>query len=144
MKLKAGDYIVGADIAKNEHRLLVVGENGYGKVTELSEYRGQTRGGSGILTMNCTDKTGKIVSAEVVEEQDKLVVLTNGGQGIRIKIKDIRLVKRVAQGVKLINLKDGDTVASIARLVHAPDEGDNPEFEDDEDGIEQPVLTDEE
>ena len=144
MKLKAGDYIVGADIAKNEHRLLVVGENGYGKVTELSEYRGQTRGGSGILTMNCTDKTGKIVSAEVVEEQDKLVVLTNGGQGIRIKIKDIRLVKRVAQGVKLINLKDGDTVASIARLVHAPDEGANPEFEDDEDGIEQPALTDEE
>lgn len=120
------DYIVGADIAREGATLLVVGENGYGKRTDLEEYRKQTRGGSGILTMNCTEKTGKIVSAEFVDEDDKLVVLTTGGQGIRIKVKDIRLVKRVAQGVKLINLKEGHIIASIARLVDDPDEGDNP------------------
>lgn len=134
------DYIVGADIVREGATLLVVGENGYGKRTELDEYRKQTRGGSGILTMNCTEKTGKIVSAEIVDEVDKLVVLTTGGQGIRIKVKDIRLVKRVAQGVKLINLKEGHLIASIARLVDDPDEGDNPAGEE----VDQMELIDEE
>lgn len=141
IKLKPGDHIVGADIARDDATLLVVGENGFGKRTEITEYRSQTRGGMGILTMNCTDKTGKIVSAEVVDEKDRLVVLTNGGQGIRIKVKDIRLVKRVAQGVKLINLREGDTVASIARLAVDPDEGENPNGgPDDEDTLDQATL----
>ena len=121
--LRTGDYIVGADIVRPDATLLVVGENGYGKRTDLNEYRKQTRGGIGILTMNCTEKTGKIVSAEVVEDDDRLVVLTVGGKGIRVKVKEIRLVKRVAQGVKLINLAGSDQIASIARLVVSPDEG---------------------
>lgn len=121
--LRTGDYIVGADIVRPDATLLVVGENGYGKRTDLTEYRIQSRGGIGILTMNCTEKTGKIVSAEVVEDDDKLVVLTALGKGIRVKVKEIRLVKRVAQGVKLINLASGDQIASIARLVVSPDEG---------------------
>ena len=137
IRLKGDDYIVGADIARDGAKLLVVGENGYGKRTDLDEYRIQTRGGSGILTMNCTEKTGKIVSAEIVDEVDKLVVLTTGGQGIRIKVSGIRDVKRVAQGVKLINLKAGDTVASIARLIADPDEGENPQAEEEGDGDEQ-------
>ena len=120
--LRPGDYIVGADIVRPDATLLVVGENGYGKRTDLEEYRIQSRGGIGILTMNCTDKTGKIVSAEVVEDGDKLVVLTVNGKGIRVKVKEIRLVKRVAQGVKLINLAAGDQIASIARIVDSPDE----------------------
>ncbi len=137
------DYIVGADIAREGAKLLVVGENGYGKRTDLDEYRIQTRGGSGILTMNCTEKTGKIVSAEIVDEEDRLVVLTTGGQGIRIKVKGIRDVKRVAQGVKLINLKEGDQIASIARLIADPDEGENPQMDGDEEGEEQLALDDE-
>jgi DNA gyrase subunit A len=137
------DYIVGADIVREGAKLLVVGENGYGKRTDLDEYRIQTRGGSGILTMNCTEKTGKIVSAEIVDEEDRLVVLTTGGQGIRIKVKGIRDVKRVAQGVKLINLKEGDQIASIARLIADPDEGENPQMDDDEEGEDQLALDDE-
>jgi DNA gyrase subunit A len=139
IRLRKGDYIVGADIARENAKLLVVGENGYGKRTDLEEYRLQGRGGSGILTMNCTEKTGKVVSAEIVDEKDRLVVLTALGQGIRIKVKDIRDVKRVAQGVKLINLKEGDTVVSIARLVADPDEGENPQAGDDfdNDGTEE-------
>lgn len=122
--LKGGDdFVVGADVVQENSTLLVVGENGYGKRTELSEYRIQGRGGSGILTMNCTEKTGLIVGAEVVEDDDRLVVLTSLGKGIRVKVKEIRLVKRVAQGVKLINLAAGDKVASIGRLVMEPDEG---------------------
>ena len=130
IKLREGDYIVGADIVKPDHTLLVVGENGMGKRTPLDEYRVQSRGGVGILTMNCTDKTGKIVGAEVVSDDDRLILLTTGGQGIRIVVKGIREVKRVAQGVKLINLKDGDQIASMARLVFDPDEGDNPVSEE--------------
>ncbi len=123
IRLKGDDYIVGAGLVRDDAKLLVVGENGYGKLTDLDEYRKQGRGGSGILTMNCTEKTGRIVSAEVVDIKDRLVVLTTGGQGIRIKVKDIREVGRVAQGVKLINLKEGHTVASIARLIQEADEG---------------------
>lgn len=117
IRLKDKDYIVSADIADDEATLLVVGQNGYGKRTKIADYRVQGRGGSGILTMNCTAKTGKIVGSHKVDDKDKLLVLTTGGKGIRMKVKDIRLVGRVAQGVKLINLQDGDIVASIARLV---------------------------
>jgi DNA gyrase subunit A len=117
IKLRKNDFIVSADIADDTATLLVVGEHGFGKRTKISEYRKQGRGGSGILTMNCTAKTGKIVGSRMVNDKDKLLVLTSGGKGIRMKVKDIRLVGRVAQGVKLIDLQDGDKVASIAVLV---------------------------
>jgi DNA gyrase subunit A len=117
IKLKKNDFIVSADIADDEAYLLVVGENGFGKRTKISEYRKQGRGGSGILTMNCTAKTGRIVGSRMVRDKDKLLVLTANGKGIRMKVRDIRLVGRVAQGVKLIDLQEGDKVASIAVLV---------------------------
>ncbi len=123
--LREGDHVVGADIADDEATLLVVGENGFGKRTPIDEYRVQGRGGLGILTMNVTDKTGKIVSAEVVRDDDRLLVLTINGKGIRLRVKDIRLVKRVAQGVKLIDLAGGDTIASIARIVQSPEDDDD-------------------
>jgi DNA gyrase subunit A len=104
--------------------MLVVSENGYGKRTHLEEYRVQGRGGSGILTMNCTEKTGRIVGAEVVEDDDRLLVMTVLGKGIRIKVGEIRTTGRVAQGVKLINLAAGDQVRSIARIVAGTDDGD--------------------
>jgi DNA gyrase subunit A len=124
--LKPDDVLVGADVVRPGATLLVVGSNGFGKRTELDEYRVQGRGGSGILTMNVTDKTGEIVGAEVVEDDDRLILLTTNGKGIRMKVKDIRLVKRIAQGVKLIDLAGTDQVASIARLALSP-EGDDEE-----------------
>lgn len=120
--LKQDDYIVGADRVRDDATLLVVGEHGYGKCTKLDEYRVQGRGGMGILTMNCTSKTGQIVGAEVVESHDRLLVLTANGKGIRMKVKDIRLVGRVAQGVKLIDLAEGDSIASTARVVQQAEE----------------------
>ncbi|MCC6402956.1 MAG: DNA gyrase subunit A [Fimbriimonadaceae bacterium] len=118
------DYVVTAVLADDEATLLVVGENGFGKRTRVEDYRVQGRGGKGILTMNVTEKTGKIVSAKMVEEDDKLLVLTTNGKGIRLKVKDVRLVGRIAQGVKLINLAAGDSIASVARLVDSPEEDD--------------------
>lgn len=117
------DHVVSADMVRPGATLLVVGENGYGKRTDLDDYRIQGRGGSGILTMNVTEKTGKIVGAEVVEDDDRLLVLTQQGKGIRMRVKDIRVTGRVAQGVKLINLAAGDSIRSLARVVQDADEG---------------------
>jgi len=128
----ADDQVVTAAIVNDAESLLVVSENGYGKRTQMPEYRVQGRGGSGILTMNCTDKTGKIVGAEMVEETDRLLVMTANGKGIRLRIREIRTTGRVAQGVKLIDLAAGDHVRSIARIVQSVDTGDVDGGEDGE------------
>ncbi|MBI5708627.1 MAG: DNA gyrase subunit A [Armatimonadetes bacterium] len=118
------DHVVSAHIVRPGAYLLVIGEHGFGKLTDLEEYRVQGRGGSGILTMNVTDKTGKIVTGKVVDLDDKLLVMTTLGQSIRCPVKDIRVTGRIAQGVKIINLKDADTVKSVARVVKDADDGD--------------------
>lgn len=118
------DCVVACGIVRDAASLLVVGSNGYGKRTLCEEYRVQGRGGSGILTMNVTDKTGHIVGAEVVDEDDKLLLMTVSGKAIRMKVKDIRLTGRVAQGVKLISLAANDHVISLARVVKEADDGD--------------------
>lgn len=120
---KPDDYVVSAGVIRPEATLLVVGSKGFGKRTNLDEYRVQGRGGSGILTMNVTEKTGKIVGAHIVEEDDRLLLMTQQGKGIRLRVKDIRLVGRIAQGVKLIDLAAGDEVRSIARVVQGTDDG---------------------
>jgi DNA gyrase subunit A len=121
---KPNDAVVTAAVVDEEASLLVVSANGYGKRTKLDEYRVQGRGGSGILTMDVTDKTGVIVGAEVVENDDRLLVMTLNGKGIRIRVKEIRTTGRVAQGVKLIDLGAGDSVRSIARIIQGADDGD--------------------
>lgn len=131
--LREDDIIMGADVVTEGASLLVVGTNGFGKRTDLAEYRPQGRGGIGIITMNVTPKTGHIVGAEVVHDDDRLIVMTTSGKGIRVKVKEIRTVGRITQGVKLIDLKEGDTVASIARLVQTPQEAQGQDEEDEED-----------
>ena len=128
VQFKAGnpdDQVVTAAVVDETMSLLVVSENGYGKRTKLDEYRVQSRGGSGILTMNCTEKTGLVVGAEVVEDDDKLLHMSVKGKGIRMRIKEIRATGRVAQGVRLVNLSGGDQVASIARIVKGTDDGES-------------------
>ena len=127
----ADDQVVTAAVVDDEASLLVVSEHGFGKRTTLPEYRVQGRGGSGILTMQCTDKTGKVIGAEVVVEDDRLLVMTTRGKGIRVRVKEIRTTGRVAQGVKLIDLANGDSVRSIARIVKGTDDG---ELEESEEG----------
>ena len=127
VQFKAGnpdDQVVTAAVVDETLSLLVVSMNGYGKRTKLDEYRVQSRGGSGILTMNCTEKTGLVVGAEVVEDDDKLLLMSVKGKGIRMRVKEIRATGRVAQGVRLVNLSGQDQVASIARIVKGTDDGD--------------------
>ncbi|GIV05207.1 MAG: DNA gyrase subunit A [Fimbriimonadales bacterium] len=111
------DALVSACRVQPDALLLVVSENGFGKCTPLKEYRVQSRGGKGIYTMNVTRKTGYVVAAEVVEKDDKLILVTSNGKGIRLRVADLRVTGRIAQGVKLIDLAEGDTVAAITRIV---------------------------
>ena len=111
------DTVVGMDVVSATSQLLVASQNGFGKRTDLASYRAQTRGGKGLTTMNVTSKTGPIVDAAVVEPNDKLMVLTQKGITIRMEVETIRAAGRSTQGVKLINLDEGDTVCTIERLV---------------------------
>jgi len=116
ISLKKGDKVVGMDIiqeVKEEQYLLVVMKNGYGKRTNLKEYKLQGRGGSGIKTANISSKTGELVFSKVVTDQEEdLIVISQKGQVIRAKISSIAKISRATQGVKIMRLGEGDKVAS--------------------------------
>ncbi len=117
MKLDKGDSIIGTDVIKKEMKnpqLLVVSANGYGKKTPLDEYKVQGRGGSGIITMKVTDKTGKIIASKVVtDEEDEIAAISKKSQVIRVEIKEIPSLGRQTQGVRIMKLREGDSIASI-------------------------------
>ena len=113
------------------YSLLVVSENGLGKRTKFGAYRLQSRGGIGIKTMNCTEKTGLVVSASTVTDADELMIMTSGGQSVRMKVNSIRTTGRTAQGVKLMTLNDKESIQEIT-LVIADDEDESPEEENAE------------
>ncbi|MCX6717853.1 MAG: DNA gyrase subunit A [Candidatus Taylorbacteria bacterium] len=117
MKLKKGDHIVGTDILKKEMKnpeFLVISSNGYGKKTLLKEYKVQKRGGSGIKTMKVTPKTGEIITSKVVtENEDEIAAISKKSQVIRVEIKEIPSLGRQTQGVRIMKLREGDSIASI-------------------------------
>jgi DNA gyrase subunit A len=112
-----GDYVVGAALVNNDAMLLVAGENGLGKRTKFEEYRLQSRGGKGVITMKVTDRTGGVVGALTVRDADELMLTTNRGKMVRTRVAEIREVGRNAQGVKLIDMREGETLSGIAPVV---------------------------
>ena len=106
--------LVGMEIAKESLDVLVVTENGYGKRTPISEYRVTNRGGKGVKTLNITDKNGSITAFKTVDNQKDIIIITNEGIIIRLAVDKISLMSRVTQGVKLINLREGQKVSSIS------------------------------
>lgn len=116
IRLGEGDQLVAACKVKSGESLLVVAENGYGKRTDLKEYRRQARAGKGIITMNVTKKTGSVVGAEVVNKQDRMLLVTANAKGIRLRVEELRKIGRNAQGVRLIQLEPGDRVTALAKL----------------------------
>jgi DNA gyrase subunit A len=120
---KDGDYVVEMDIVEEHGHLLTVTEKGYGKRSEASEYRFQGRGGSGVINIRVTDKNGPVAGIKSVTDADQLLLITQSGMLIRIKVKDIRETGRAAQGVKLIDLDEGDRVVAVAKLAE-PEDGD--------------------
>ncbi len=118
--LAKGDYVISADVIKKEHknpRIMVISKNGYGKTTNADEYKTQNRGGSGILTMNVTDKTGQVIAAKVITEEDsELVAMSKKSQVVRVDLKEIPLLGRSTQGVRVMKLREGDSLASVVCL----------------------------
>lgn len=117
------------------HTVLVVSENGFGKRTDFDEYRLTRRGGKGVKTLNITEKTGKLVAMQNVTDDDDLMIINRSGLTIRMAVSDIRVAGRATQGVKLINIKDGDAIASVS-VVTKNDEDeqatDEPQSEENE------------
>ena len=111
------DVLVGMAVVDNALDLLVIGERGISKRTPLKDYRSQTRGGKGILTMSLSEKTGDIVDAKIVSPEDRLLIMTREGITIQLRVDDIRSASRNTQGVRAINLADDDRVASVERMI---------------------------
>lgn len=114
----AEDRVIGMLVVKREGTILVGTEKGYGKRTDVIQYRAQKRGGKGVLTMRCTKKTGKMVNIMEVVDSDDLIVITNTGVLMRQPVSAIRTIGRVTQGVKLVKLDEGTTISSITRVMH--------------------------
>ena len=122
IRLRKGDYVVSLTIVEAGAMLLVASENGLGKRSSFDEYGIKNRGGLGIITMKTTDKTGKVIAAIVVHEEDELMLMTTSGQSVRIPVNQIRETGRNAQGVKLLSLKAGELLQDIAKVISEKEE----------------------
>ena len=116
------DHVVAIAIVDSIAMLLVAGENGIGKRTPFEDYRRQSRGGKGIITMKTGEKTGEVVGALTVTDKDELMLITTKGQMVRTRVKEIRIVGRNTMGVKLMDLRDGEKLQAIAPVVSQAEE----------------------
>ncbi len=123
--LEEGDEVVGADVVEKDTTILTVTENGYGKRTAESEYRVQGRGGKGIIDIKTTERNGKVVGIVQAHDEDEVMMITNGGMMIRMKVNQISVIGRNTQGVRLISLEsEGERVAGLSKLPDATPETD--------------------
>jgi DNA gyrase subunit A len=124
IKLAKGDYVVGMiAVVRASATILVVTEKGYGKRSDLNDYRITARGGKGVRTVKTSDKVGKMISIKEVTDTDDLMIITTRGILIRQKMKDIRVMGRAASGVRLIRIGENDSISAIARILEDDKEG---------------------
>ncbi len=122
------DEVIGANSCNpsapdaDAHTILVVSENGYGKRSDPQEYRLTSRGAKGVKTINITEKTGPLVAIKSVTEENDLMIITKSGLTIRMAVSDIRVAGRATQGVKLINIREGDSIAAVSPVAKAEEE----------------------
>lgn len=132
IQLDEDDKVIDMDIVQPDKEVLIVTAKGYGKRTPMTEYRIQTRGGKGIKTLNVTEKNGVIVGLKVVQDDEDLMIMTSSGTLIRTSMSGINTMGRITQGVKLINIRDEDSVATVARAPRSEDsDTDSEEVEGD-------------
>ncbi len=124
ISLDEGDQVVGMICVEPDSKqdVLVLSENGYGKRTDLDEYRITNRGGKGVKTINITEKTGKLISIQAVTDDNDLMIINRSGLTIRTSVEQIRLAGRATQGVRIINLREGDAIASVMAVPAAGEE----------------------
>jgi len=120
------DEVIGMVVVEDENsNVLVVSENGYGKRSNVKDYRVTNRGGKGVKTINVTEKTGNLVAIKNVDDTDDLMIINKSGLTIRMAVSDLRVMGRATQGVKLINIKDDDSIAAVARVMNDDEIDDN-------------------
>ncbi|OGU55679.1 MAG: DNA gyrase subunit A, partial [Ignavibacteria bacterium RBG_13_36_8] len=122
VSLGKGDRVIGCIAVKRDSTLMVVTDKGYGKRSKLKDYRVTRRGGKGVITIKASQKNGKLLSILEADDRDELVIISNKGMVIRQSVKDIRVMGRATQGVRLIRLNKGDTIADVARVIPEDDE----------------------
>jgi DNA gyrase subunit A len=127
IRLSPSDWVVGVEVLSQEGTILTVTENGFGKRTRTEEYREQGRAGKGIITIKTTDRNGPVVGVLQVTDEDDVMIITDRGKIIRLRVKDISVIGRNTQGVRLINLEDQEKVVSVARSAAREEENGVPE-----------------
>jgi DNA gyrase subunit A len=132
--LEEGDVVIGMVVVKRTTTLLSVTENGFGKRSEIADYRLTNRGGKGVINIKTTDRNGKVIAIKEVVDDDELMIVSQGGIIIRLPIASVRVLSRATQGVKLINLDKGDKVIDVARVVKSEEEVGNGETDGTTDG----------
>ena len=145
MRLDEGDdEVVGMVCVSDPEKetIMVVSENGYGKRSDIEDYRKTARGGKGVKTLSITEKTGRLVAIKVVTDENDLMIINKSGILIRLKVADVRVMGRATQGVRLINLtKKNDTIASVCKVLSATDEEVIPEDLESQESQENPDTT---
>ncbi len=129
--LDEGNAVIGMVVVRDDSTILTVTENGYGKRTDLSEYRTQGRGGRGIISVKTTDRNGKAVGFLQVGDQDDVMLVSAAGKIIRLKVSDLRIIGRNTQGVRLIDMEEGDRLVAVAILAEKGDREDDGNGETD-------------
>ncbi len=131
INLEEDDKVIGmVCVSRADTQLLVVSEKGYGKRSDIDDYRITSRGAKGVKTLNITDKTGTLVAIKEVTDDDDLMIITKNGIAIRIKVADLRVMGRNTQGVRLIRLNETDDIASVTRIIREEEEEDTNEAGD--------------
>ncbi len=124
VRLRPNDWVVGMDVANDERTLLVISQNGYGKSTKVSNFPTHKRGGVGIKAAVVTAKTGPIITAQTIKEEDvEVLLISSMGQAIRVGLKDVPTLGRTTQGVRIMKMSDGDTVASVSLMAEQAEPG---------------------
>ncbi len=123
IKLGKNDIVIGMIVVRNANTLMVVTDKGFGKRSEIEDYRLTKRGGKGVITIKTSDKNGKMIAMKEVNDNDELVIITTNGMVIRQAVKELRVMGRNTQGVRLIRLNEDDAIADIARVIPEEDEG---------------------
>ncbi|HEY2491511.1 MAG TPA: DNA gyrase subunit A [Paenibacillus sp.] len=131
IRLSDEDEVIGMDVVDKDLDILIVTSKGYGKRTPVNDYRSQSRGGKGIKTINVTDKNGPVIALKVVKNEEDLMIITTSGTLIRTSMEGISTMGRYTQGVKLINTREDDAVATVCRVDKTEETEDFPEGEED-------------
>lgn len=123
--LRENDIAVCMDIVVKGEKVLVISENGYGKRTNIEEYKLQNRGGMGLITYKLTEKTGKVVGATICKDDDEIMLINSNGVAIRVNVADISITSRATMGVKVMRTLENESVVAIAKISGADKDVEN-------------------